>query len=57
MKWPRVVWMLIGFVGFWAVAGRAAAPPVALAGRWKLNRELSEFPKEVAFGIETPFGG
>jgi hypothetical protein len=30
----------------------AAAPPVALAGRWVLNREQSEFPKEVAFGIE-----
>ena len=56
MKWPRVVWMLIGFVGLWAVAGRAAAPPVALAGRWKLNRELSEFPKEVAFGIEATGG-
>ena len=56
MKWSRVVWMLIGFVSLWAVAGRAAAPPVPLAGRWKLNQELSEFPKEVAFGIETPDG-
>jgi hypothetical protein len=53
MKQPRVVWMLIGFVALWTAAGVAAAAPVSLAGRWKLNRELSEFPKEVAFGIDT----
>ena len=29
----------------------AAAPPVTLAGRWVLNRQQSDFPKEVAFGI------
>jgi hypothetical protein len=56
MKWPRVVLLLLGCVGACGSAESAAAPPVPLAGRWKLNRELSEFPKEVAFGIEAPDG-
>jgi len=48
--------MLIGILGVCGSVESAAAPPVPLAGRWRLNRELSEFPKEVAFGIETPDG-
>ncbi|MEP7306853.1 MAG: hypothetical protein ABJA98_15165 [Acidobacteriota bacterium] len=56
MKWPRVVLMLLGIVGVCGSVESAAAPPVPLAGRWKLNRELSEFPKEVAFGIDTTDG-
>ena len=56
MKWPRALLMLLGFVCAWGYVEIAAAPPVALAGRWRLNRELSEFPKEVAFGIETTDG-
>ena len=48
--------MLIGILGVFGSVESAAAPPVPLAGRWRLNRELSEFPKEVAFGIETPDG-
>jgi hypothetical protein len=53
MKWPRALLILLGFICVYGCAEIAAAPPVALAGRWRLNRELSEFPKEVAFGIET----
>ena len=56
MKWPRVVLMLLGFVGVCGSVASAVAPPVQLAGRWRLNRALSEFPKEVAFGIETTDG-
>jgi hypothetical protein len=56
MKWLRVVLTLLGLVGVWGAVGNAAAPPVPLAGRWRLNRELSQFPKEVAFGIETTDG-
>jgi hypothetical protein len=38
-----------------ASAARPAASPVDLAGHWMLNRELSQFPDEVGFGIEpTP---
>jgi hypothetical protein len=54
MNCPRALLMLLGFVSAWGYTVSAAAPPVALAGRWKLNRELSEFPKEVAFGVGTP---
>jgi hypothetical protein len=61
MKWPRASLMLLGFVGAFVGASAyieiAAAPPVSLAGRWKLNRELSEFPREVAFGIEATDDG
>jgi hypothetical protein len=56
MKWPRVVLLLLGIVGVCGSIDGAAAPAVPLAGRWRLNRDLSEFPKEVAFGIETTEG-
>ena len=56
MKWSRGVLKRLGFVCAWGYVAIAAAPPAVLAGRWKLNRELSEFPKEVAFGIETTDG-
>jgi hypothetical protein len=46
----------LGFVCAWGYVAIAAATPTVLAGHWKLNRELSEFPKEVAFGIETTDG-
>lgn len=54
MNCPRALLMLLGFVSAWGYTAIAAAPPVALTGRWKLNRDLSEFPKEVAFGVGTP---
>jgi hypothetical protein len=56
MTWFRSLLVSIGVVAACAVAEAAAAPPVTLAGRWTLNRELSEFPKEVGFGVETPGG-
>ena len=56
MTWSRVVLMLLGLAGVCGSVEGAAAPPAPLAGRWRLNRELSEFPKEVAFGIESTNG-
>jgi len=56
MKWSRGMLMRLGFVCAWGYVAVAAATPAVLAGRWTLNRELSEFPKEVAFGIETADG-
>jgi hypothetical protein len=56
MKWSRTVLTLLGLASAWALIVSAAGSPVQLAGRWTLNREQSEFPKEVAFGIETPDG-
>ncbi len=51
MKWSRTVLLLLGVACAWEHQSLSAAPPVMLAGRWKLNRELSEFPKEVGFGF------
>jgi hypothetical protein len=53
MKWLRVGVTLLGVLGGCGYLASAAAPPVSLAGRWRLNRDLSEFPKEIAFGIAT----
>ncbi len=30
----------------------AQDPPSSLPGRWNLNRELSEFPREIGFGVD-----
>jgi hypothetical protein len=51
VKWLRAVLLLLAVATVSEHADLAAAPPVVLAGRWKLNRELSEFPKEVGFGF------
>jgi hypothetical protein len=56
LKWSRGVLKRLGLVCAWGYVAIAAATPAVLTGRWKLNRELSEFPKEVAFGIETTDG-
>ena len=38
--------------------GKPAAPaPIDLDGAWKLNRELSQFPREVGFGMDVVGGG
>jgi hypothetical protein len=38
--------------------GRPAAPmPVDLDGTWKLNRELSQFPRDLGFGMDVIGGG
>ena len=38
--------------------GKTAAPaPGDLAGTWKLNRELSQFPREVGFGMDVTGAG
>jgi hypothetical protein len=34
----------------------SAASHVELAGRWRLNRDLSDFPQEVGFGLATSNG-
>ena len=49
-------------VAVWAVAisgqGKPAAPvPVDLDGAWKLNRELSQFPRDLGFGMDVVGGG
>jgi hypothetical protein len=49
--------MLLGFLCASGSVDALAAPPAQFAGRWRLNRDLSEFPKEVAFGIETTEAG
>ena len=51
MKWARTLLLLLGVAFAWGHENLSAAPPVVLAGRWKLNRELSEFPAEVGFGF------
>jgi hypothetical protein len=53
VKWSRTVLILLGVACGWDHANLSAAPPVALAGRWTLNRELSEFPAEVGFGFTS----
>jgi hypothetical protein len=52
VKWSPTVLLLIvvACIG-WEHESLSAAPPVVLAGHWKLNRELSEFPAEVGFGF------
>jgi hypothetical protein len=30
----------------------SAQDPSVLQGRWNLNRELSEFPREIGFGVD-----
>jgi hypothetical protein len=38
--------------------GKPAAPvPVDLDGAWKLNRELSQFPRDLGFGMDVIGGG
>ena len=56
-------WMTIGVLmvaaGMAATTGWesvAAAENPSLAGRWTLNRALSQFPREVGFGIMIPPG-
>src|ERR1700689_733147 len=51
VKWSRTVLLMLGVACGWDSVNLAAAPPVVLAGSWKLNREQSEFPKEVGFGF------
>jgi len=34
----------------------SAAPRVELAGRWRLNRDVSDFPREVGFGLDSSNG-
>jgi hypothetical protein len=53
VKWSRTVLLLLGVASGWDCAQLGAAPPVVLAGRWRLNRDLSEFPTEVGFGFVT----
>jgi hypothetical protein len=53
VKWSRTVLLLLGVACGWDHVNLTAAPPVMLAGRWKLNRELSEFPAEVGFGFAS----
>jgi hypothetical protein len=52
VKWSRTILLLLGVVCGWESVNISAAPPV-LAGRWKLNRELSELPAEVGFGFAS----
>ncbi len=37
--------------------GKTAATPGDLDGTWKLNRELSQFPREVGFGMDVTGAG
>jgi hypothetical protein len=53
VKWSRTVVLLLGVACGWEHEKLSAAPPVLLAGHWKLNRELSEFPREVGFGFAS----
>ena len=54
VKWSRAVLLLLGVACIgWEHGNLSAAPPVVLAGHWKLNRELSEFPAEVGFGFAS----
>jgi hypothetical protein len=53
----RLAMIAIGFVCLSGGGRLMAAPPVSLAGRWSLNRQLSQFPKEVGFGITMPSEG
>jgi hypothetical protein len=47
-------WRAVLFAGLLAVspALAGAQEPTALAGRWTLNRELSQFPKEIGFNVD-----
>jgi hypothetical protein len=47
------VLLLLGVACAWDPVNLSAAPPVVLAGRWKLNRGLSELPAEVGFGLAS----
>jgi hypothetical protein len=53
--WPAA--LLLFLAGAPTGLDLAASPPVAIAGRWRLNRELTDFPKEVGFGIDLPGDG
>jgi hypothetical protein len=53
VKWSRTVLLLLGVACGWEYEKLSAAPPVVLAGHWKLNRELSQFPREVGFGFAS----
>jgi hypothetical protein len=54
VKWsPTVLLLIVVACLGWEHESLSAAPPVVLAGRWKLNRELSEFPAEVGFGFAS----
>jgi hypothetical protein len=50
---PSVLLLIVVVCIGWEHESLSAAPPVVLAGRWKLNRELSEFPAEVGFGFAS----
>lgn len=48
------------FVAAAVLCGQARPPAPARAdldGRWKLNRELSQFPREMGFGMDVTGGG
>jgi len=59
MKGIRPAALLVLLAGAFASTclDLAASPAVTIAGRWRLNRELTDFPKEVGFGIEIPGDG
>ena len=50
--------LLAACVGAASGQGKPAAPaPADLDGVWKLNRELSQFPREVGFGMDVTGAG
>jgi hypothetical protein len=52
-----VVLVLMSGPGAPAPAATAAQEAPGLAGRWTLNRELSQFPREIAFSADWMAGG
>lgn len=47
-----VVLAAVTFVGVHHPAPASAQDPSVLQGRWNLNRESSEFPREIGFGVD-----
>jgi hypothetical protein len=57
LKGIRSATLLVLLAGASTCLELAASPPVTIAGRWRLNRELTDFPKEIGFGIDLPGDG
>lgn len=54
MRRPLLLALILSTAGWLAPASADAQTPSPLSGVWTINRQASEFPKEIGFNIDLP---
>ncbi len=57
MRQSLLLALIVSTAGWTAPAPAAAQTPSPLSGVWMLNRQASEFPKEIGFNVDLPVAG